>query len=147
MIRPARIEDIDKIVSMIHEDCEEINYPFNKEHVIWQLTEMIKLECLIFVNEKQGELVGLLAMIINKNFFNPIILEMLEFIWYASINLSNFGRARVMIELLDFMLFTVKEKNMQLHISLPETKKTESLKELLKDRGFEQTEIYYKWGM
>ncbi len=144
MIRPARIEDIDRIVEMIGETCAEMNYPFKRDYVIEKITEMIELECLLFVKEKNGELIGLLSMLIIPNFFDPTSTELLEMIWYASIKLSVFGRARVMIELLDFMIFIANEKKIQLHISLPEVKKTESIKELLESRSLEQTEIYYR---
>lgn len=144
MIRPARIEDIGKIVEMIEADCGEMGYPFNQPYVTEQMTYMIQTKCLIYVMEKESKIVGLLAMLIAPNIFDPSIREMREFIWFADLSLPDFGRARVMVELLDFMLWVARDKNIQVHVALPESKKTESMVELVERRGFKRTEVYFK---
>jgi len=146
VIRQAHINDVNTIIPMIEEDCLEMGYPFNKEYVTEQIDLMIKSSCLIFVKEQGAKLTGLLAMIISPNLFDGKTREMREFIWYASKDLPNFGRARVMVDLLDFMLFIADEQKIEVHVSLPDVKKTEPIMGLLESRGFKRSEVYFKRG-
>jgi hypothetical protein len=144
MIRPATMDDIEVILDMIKEDCEEMGYPYNFSHMKEQMLSFISLECPVFINEHKGQPVGVIAAIVAPNLFDPAILEVREFIWHASKSLARIGRARVMVELLDYIIDLAKKAKINLHASLPVDEKTESLKDLLIRRGLKLTEYYFR---
>ena len=144
MIRPATMDDIEVILDMIKEDCEEMGYPYNRAHMKEQLLGLIALECPIFINEHKEKPVGVIAGIVSPNLFDPNILEIREFIWHGVQSLSKIGRARVMIELLDYLIDLAKKAKINFHASLPVSDKTDSLKDLLIRRDFKLAEYYFK---
>lgn len=144
MIRPARIEEIDRVIEMIKEDCLEFNYQIDIDYIRDCVSEMITQQCLVFVSEKYGKLVGLTIMIISPNMFNPKESDIKNILWYASKDLTGFGRARVMVELLDFMVWLAKDRGINLHVSLPNTIKLDNGCKLLESRGLNMSEKYYK---
>ena len=144
MIRPATKDDIEIILDMVQEDCLEMGYPYNRPHMKDQILGLIALECPIFINEHKDVPVGVIAGIVSPNLFSPDILEIREFIWHGVKSLSNIGRARVMVELLDYLLDMAKKAKINFHASLPVDKKTDSLKDLLIRRGFKLTEYYFR---
>ena len=144
MIRPATKDDIEIILDMIQEDCLEMGYPYNRTHMKSQMLGLISLECPIFINEHKEKPVGVIAGIVSPNLFDPDILEIREFIWHASKSLARIGRARVMVELLDYIIDLAKKAKINLHASLPVDEKTESLKDLLIRRGLKLTEYYFR---
>lgn len=144
MIRPAVKEDIEIILDMAQEDCVEMCYPYNRPHMKEQLLGLIALECPIFINEHKGIPAGVIAGIVSPNLFDPSILEIREFIWHGVQSLSKIGRARVMIELLDYLIDLAKKAKINFHASLPVSDKTDSLKDLLIRRGFKLAEYYFK---
>ena len=139
MIRFANESDIDNIVSMIADDCKEMEFPFNRQYIADQINSMVSNKCLLFVHEKGGVIGALLA----PNMFDPEIYEMRVFIWYASIELTNLSRARVMIQLLDHLLSITAEKRLDVHVSLPNRGKGAAMKDILEVRKFNAEEIYY----
>jgi N-acetylglutamate synthase-like GNAT family acetyltransferase len=144
MIRPATKEDMEWILDMTEEDCNDMGYPHNRQHIKAQMMSLLALECPIFINEHNNEKVGVIAGIVAQNLFDPAILEIREFIWHASKTLNSIARARVMVELLDYLVELAKQAGIVFHASLPAVPVTESLNDLLLRRGFKLTEHYYR---
>lgn len=144
MIRPANHDDIDIVIKMALESADEMNFTVDIEYAKSCLLQMINDECLVFVYESNGDITGISVSLINCNIFNPKEKEIRNFLWYASKDLSRIGRARVMMALLDFMVWLAKDMNMSLHISLPNTDKMKSGGDLLMSRNLKLFEQYYK---
>ena len=140
IIRRMQEYDIPKAIIALEDYCVEMGWPFIHEHIKEKLVLMEANQTPIYVAvDDEENVLGMAAFWVIPHILNPNKIEAYEFIWHTSTHLTQYQRAKLMIELLDVMEDRTNKARIALHVSVSTT----ALTDFLERRGYKMKELHY----
>lgn len=144
LIRRLHPEEINKVMGLIEECCEEMGYPFDFTSVFINMLQHVKAGYVV-VAEEEGKILGIGGLTFVPHLCNYNKLQAVEFVWHSRPSLKGVPgkRREIMIEILCSMVAEADRVGADLVVSTS-IMKSGRIGEYLTREGFVPTEVTYR---